>query len=259
MPELVRYDVERGAATVTLDSPDNRNALSRQLVSDLRTAIDRAMADAAVRVLMLTGTGTTFCSGADLKEQLAANQAGGATPPAGSDLPDVIRALRNGPKPVVARVNGHARAGGIGLIAAADIALAPQDAAFAFSEVRVGVVPAIIAVPIMEKVARTAVSELFLSGQAFDARRAADIGLLTRAVPAEQLDAAVAEYVDALRLGSPNALAACKELIRSVSGVPFDQALAWAADFSARLFASEDAREGMAAFLEKRKPRWQEV
>ncbi|MCS7293774.1 MAG: enoyl-CoA hydratase family protein [Chloroflexota bacterium] len=259
MSELVHYQQERGIATVTLDSPENRNALSRRLVAELRAAIERAMAEPSVRAIVLTGTGTTFCSGADLKEQLAANQTGAATGPAGGGVPDVIRLIRNGPKPVVARVNGHARAGGIGLIAAADIAVAPEDATFAFSEVRVGVVPAIIAVPIMEKVGRTAVAELFLSGQTFDARRAAAIGLLTRAVPAAEVDAAVREYVEALLLASPAALAACKELIRTVPGAPFDQALAWAAEFSARMFASEDAREGMAAFLEKRKPRWQEV
>lgn len=259
MSELVHYAEERGIATVTLDSPENRNALSRQLVSELRAALERAMAAPNVRAIVLTGTGTTFCSGADLKEQLAANQAGAPAGPAGGGVPDVLRIIRNGPKPVVARVNGHARAGGIGLVAAADIAVAPEDATFAFSEVRVGVVPAIIAVPIMEKVGKTAVAELFLSGQTFDARRAATIGLVTRAVPAGELDATVREYLDALLLASPSALAACKELLRTLPGIPFDQALAWAAEFSARMFASEDAREGMAAFLEKRKPRWQEV
>lgn len=259
MAELVHYDVTAGVATVTLDSPENRNALSRQLVAELRAALGRAMADPGVRAVVLTGAGTTFCSGADLKEQLAAAGAGAPAGPAGGGVPDVIRTIRYGPKPVLARVNGHARAGGIGLIAAADIAVGIEEATFAFSEVRVGVVPAIIAVPILEKVGRTAVAELFLTGQTFDARRAAAIGLLTRAVPAPELDTVVGEYLEALRLASPAALAACKELIRTVPAAPFDQALAWAAEFSARMFASEDAKEGMAAFLEKRKPRWQEV
>lgn len=259
MSELIHYVVERGVATVTLDSPENRNALSRRLVAELRSALERAMAEPAVRAVVLTGTGTTFCSGADLREQLEENASGGRAGPAGGGVPDVIRLIRNGPKPVVARVNGHARAGGIGLIAAADISVVPDDATFAFSEVRVGVVPAIIAVPIMEKVGRTAVAELFLSGQTFDGRRAAAIGLVTRAVEPSKLDEVVNEYLEALRLASPAALAACKELLRTVPGAPFDQTLAWAAEFSARMFASDDAREGMAAFLEKRKPRWQEV
>ena len=258
MSELVHLSIEHGVATVTLDSPQNRNALSRQLVAELDEALRRAMEDAQVRAIVLTAVGSTFCAGADLKEQLAANERGEAAGPAGGGVPEIIRLIRNGSKPVVARINGHARAGGIGLIAAADIAVAPEEATFAFSEVRVGVVPAIISVPILEKVPYGTVAELFLTGSTFDARRAAAIGLITRAVPAAQLDDAVAEYLDALRLASPAALAACKELLRTVPAMPFDEALTWAAEFSAQLFASDDAREGMAAFLEKRKPRWQE-
>ncbi|GIW15217.1 MAG: enoyl-CoA hydratase [Tepidiforma sp.] len=257
MADLVRYAEDRGIATVTLDSPENRNALSAALVGQLAAALERAFAAETVRGIVLTGSGSVFCSGADLREQLAANEAGQAAGPGGGGLPAIIRMIRSGPKPVVARVNGHARAGGIGLIAAADIAIAPETATFAFSEVRIGVVPAIIAVPIMERVGRTAVSDLFLTGRQFDGTTAAAIGLIARAVPAEELDSAVEECVGALRLASPAALAACKELIRTVPSMAFEQALDWAAAFSARLFQGEDAREGMAAFLEKRKPRWQ--
>ncbi|PFG74903.1 enoyl-CoA hydratase-related protein [Tepidiforma thermophila] len=254
MADLVRYAEDRGIATVTLDSPENRNALSTALVGQLAVALERAFAVETVRAIVLTGSGSVFCSGADLREQLAANEAAG---PGGGGLPAIIRMIRSGPKPVVARVNGHARAGGIGLIAAADIAIAPETATFAFSEVRIGVVPAIIAVPIMERVGRTAASDLFLTGRQFDGTTAASIGLIARAVPAEELDGAVEECVGALRLASPAALAACKELIRTVPAMTFEEALDWAAAFSARLFQGEDAREGMAAFLEKRKPRWQ--
>jgi methylglutaconyl-CoA hydratase len=251
--ELVHHRVAGGVATVTLDSPSNRNALSRALLGQLVDALDRAGADPAVRVLVLTGADPAFCSGADLAEQRARNQAG---EPTGFPLPEVLRRLWRSHKPVICRVNGAARAGGIGLIGACDIAVARERASFAFSEVRVGVVPAVIAPTCLPKLAPRAAAEYMLTGEVFDARRAVGIGLLKSAVPDEELDAEVARYVEALLRGGPEALARTKEVLRDLPGLDFDVALDRMQQLSRERFASAEALEGMRAFAEKRAPSW---
>jgi len=240
--EVVRLDVERNVATVTLDSPANRNALSRTLLEQLDARLRDALADDAVRVLVLSHTGSVFCSGADLKEPPG--------PDAPVSLPDVLNLLWTAPKPVVARVGGHARAGGIGLLAACDVAVAARDATFAFSEVRLGVVPAIISLVTLPRLGHARALELYLTGDTFDGARAAEIGLV--AAVADDVDATVGDYVDKLRLGAPGALAATKRLLRA----PLD--FAELERLSLQAFAGEEAREGMAAFAEKRAPRWAE-
>lgn len=255
--ELVHLEIARGVATITLDSPANRNALSRQLVSELHNHLENAIADASSRVVVLTGTGTVFCSGADLKEQRTANESGGnQSGPSG--LPEILTTIWESPKPVIARVNGPARAGGLGLIAACDIAIAAETANFALSEVRIGVIPAIISVVLLPKLGLTTAMELFLTGDTFDARRAVEIGLLTAVSPAGELDATVARYVDSLRQGAPTALAGAKELVREVPSLPMQDAFREMSRRSAEYFASDEAREGMTAFAEKRPPRWAE-
>jgi methylglutaconyl-CoA hydratase len=240
--ELVRLDVERNVATVTLDSPANRNALSRTLLEQLDARLRDALADDAVRVLVLSHTGPVFCSGADLKDPPGSGAA--------VSLPDVLNLLWTAPKPVVARVGGHARAGGIGLLAACDVAVAARDATFAFSEVRLGVVPAIISLVTLPRLGHARALELFLTGDTFDGARAAEIGLV--AAVADDVDATVGEYVDKLRLGAPGALAATKRLLRA----PLD--FGELERLSLETFAGEEAREGMAAFAEKRPARWAE-
>jgi len=255
--ELVHLDIVGGVATITLDSPANRNALSRRLVSDLRGHLDTALADARARVIVLTGTGTVFCSGADLKEQRTANESSETTLK-NAGLPGILLDMWNSPKPVLGRINGHARAGGLGLIGACDLVVAVEDATFGFSEVRIGVAPAIISVVLLPKIGITRGMELFLTGETFDARASVAMGMVNAAVPALDLDAAVNRYVDSLLKGGPIALGACKRLVREVPGRPLEEAFDWAADFSASLFASEEGREGMTAFAEKRPPRWQQ-
>src|SRR5690606_3780786 len=159
MTELVHRNVEDGVATVTLDSPRNRNALSARLLADLDAHLKAALADDAVRVIVLTGTGPVFCSGADLKEQRDPDSA-----PVTASMPDVLTMIWESPKPVVCRLNGTARAGGIGLVTACDFAIAPDTATFAFSEVRLGVVPAMIAVPVLRRVNPRAAAEYFMTG-----------------------------------------------------------------------------------------------
>jgi methylglutaconyl-CoA hydratase len=252
--ELVHYEVAGGVATVTLDSPANRNALSSALLGQLVAALDRAVADAAVRVLVLTGAGPAFCSGADLAEQRARNQSGQSA--GGFPLPEVLRRLWRSPKPVLGRVNGAARAGGIGLVGACDIAIACERATFAFSEVRVGVVPAIIAATCLPRLAPRAAAEYLLTGEVFDAGRAVEIGLVNRAVADDELDAEVARYAGMLGRGGPEALARTKEVLRELPGLDFDTALERMEALSRDRFASAEALEGMLAFAEKRPPSW---
>ncbi len=258
MPDaLVHLARERGVATITLDSRHNRNALSRQLVGELKAHLDAALADDGVRVIVLEATGPVFCAGADLKEARSRNeeQKGGG----GNTFVEILSDVWHSPKPVVARVQGAARAGGIGLIAACDISIAVEEASFGFSEVRIGVAPAIISVVVLPKIGITRGMEYFLTGNVFDARAAAGMGLITRAVAVEELDATVAEYVEALRAGGPIALGACKRLVREVPGLTLGDGFAMMAPFSAELFASEEAREGLSAFAEKRQPGWMET
>jgi methylglutaconyl-CoA hydratase len=246
----VRAERSGPVATITLDSPANANALSSGLVGQLRAELDGALADPAVRVIVLTGAGRVFCSGADLTEALT-----GPATTAGL-LPGVIGALWESTKPVVCRVNGSARAGGIGLVAACDIAIAPVTATFAFSEVRIGVAPAIISVPCLRRMPSRAAAEYFLTGETFDAARAVAIGLLTRAVPVEDLDGEVERYVAMLLRGAPGALGATKKLLSEVPAASFEDGLKRMSELSARLFAGAEAREGMTAFAEKRDPAW---
>lgn len=254
MSELVHYEVVGGIGRITLDSPDNRNALSRQLTGELASHLNAAIADRAVRVVVLTATGTVFCSGADLKEQREANATGGSTGP--TSVAPILETIWNSPKPVVGRINGAARAGGVGLVAACDIAVGAETATFAVNEVRIGVIPAIISVVLLRKIALTTAMELFLTGATFDGKRAAELGLLNRAVPLETLDESVEEFLGALWLGAPAALAAAKRLVREVPAMNVHQGFEAMASLSARFFASPEALEGMTAFAEKRPPSW---
>ncbi|HEV7654027.1 MAG TPA: enoyl-CoA hydratase-related protein [Mycobacteriales bacterium] len=248
MTELVHFSVSGGVATLTLDSPPNRNALSAALMEQLSSGLAAAVAEDAVRVIVLTHTGRVFCSGADLKGTAAAQQAGDM--PIAS-VPHLLTALAQSPKPVIARIGGPARAGGIGLIAACDIALAARSATFAFTEVRLGVVPAVISIPVLPLLQPQAARELFLTGEVFDATRAAEIGLLTRVVEDADLDAEVARYAEMLALGAPGALAAAKDLLAH----PSTDYAAMSA-LSADRFAGPEGREGVAAFTQKRRPSW---
>lgn len=251
--QLVRVATARGVATLTLDSPHNRNALSSVLIAQLLAAIEAAVDDPAVRVIVLSHTGPVFCSGADLKETAAAFSSGQV--PAGR-LGEVLAAVRESPKPVLARVAGPARAGGLGLIAAADLAVCAEESTFAFSEVRIGVIPAVISAVVLPRLTSRAADELYLTGEVFDGRRAAEIGLVTRAVPAADLDATVERYTSALVRGAPGALAGAKELLRRTPAATLSEDLATLTDLSVRYFRSPEGVEGITAFREKRDPTW---
>ncbi|KAA9158611.1 enoyl-CoA hydratase family protein [Amycolatopsis acidicola] len=250
--ELVHYSVASGAATITLDSPHNRNALSAQLRRELRACLARAKDDEAVRVIVLTHTGQVFCSGMDLKEARGA----GSEDQGVNEFPEILDQIWTSPKPVVTRLTGPARAGGVGMVAASDIVVAAREATFAFTEVRIGVVPAVISLVVLPRIAPRAAQELLLTGEVFGADRAAEIGLITAAVDAEKLDDEVQRYVRSLTLGGPTALAATKELLASPRQPTPSAGFAAMNALSARFFASEEGQEGITAFAQKRKPNW---
>ncbi|WP_328466435.1 enoyl-CoA hydratase-related protein [Actinoplanes sp. NBC_00393] len=239
--------------TLTLDNPASRNALSTAVLRGLLDDLAAAAADPACRVVVLTHTGPVFCSGVDLKETAAARP--GDKLPA-EMLADVLAALWEFPKPVVARIGGAARAGGLGLIGAADIAVCTTDATFAFTEVRLGVIPAVISSTVLPRLSPRAAAELYLTGDVFDGPRAAEIGLVTAAVAAEDLDGTVSRYCASLIRGGPLALAGTKQLLRRTRKEPIRAELVDLAERSAGYFKSAEGREGVAAVREKRDPSW---
>ena len=250
--DLVRYDVVSGVATITLDSPTNRNALSQALMSGLAAGLAAARDDAAVRVIVLTHSGRVFCSGMDLTEARGSGAAGMGV----HDLPNILQTIWDSPKPVVARIAGPARAGGVGLIAACDLAVCTRSATFAFTEVRLGIVPAVISVTVLPRLTPRAAHELFLTGAVFDGIRAAEIGLVNAAVNDDELDPAIAAYVGDLVKGGPIALGAAKALLRRKPATTMTEDFAELLETSAQFFASDEGQEGIRAFGEKRLPRW---
>ena len=249
---LVKTAFLRGVLTLTLSDVANRNALSLQLVSDLLEAIDAAEADPQVRVVVLTNEGGVFCAGADLRQQ----SAGSAAPLKRASMPELFSRFRNSPKPWVGRLAGHCVAGGMGLAAAMDISVAADDIKFGFTEVRIGVSPAMISVVCLPKMRAADARAAFLRGNRFGAAEAVRLGLINTAVPREHLDAEVAQVVDDLLRGGPQALAATKQVLNQVPQMNYDDASVWTGELSARLFKSDEGREGMAAYLGKRDAAW---
>ncbi len=249
-PLVGTYLDDRGVFTITLQDDAKRNALSQALVAELVAAMDRVDTDDAVRVAVITNTGSVFCAGADLTEKRSSDVAERTDPLA------LFRRIQKSPKPWVGRIAGHAVAGGTGLAAALDISVAHSDAKFGFTEVRLGIAPAIISVICLPKMRPADASSAFLRGNRFNGTEAARLGLITTAVDPAELDAEVNAIVDDLLLGGPLALAAAKDVLQRVPQMHPDEAFPWAAARSAELFESEEAAEGMAAYLEKRPPRW---
>ena len=251
----MRYEVVDGVATLTLDKPDARNVLDADTMAALSDGLIRAGDDPNVRVVVLAAEGRAFCAGADLKGASTAD-AESFTAQGPMALVAVLENLLDCPKPTIAKVEGHVAGGGNGLVAACDFAVASEDVHFAFSEVRVGVAPAVISVVCLDRMNRRDGIELLLLGERVPAARVAQAGLINKAVPADEVDAVVAAYVDALAKGGPQALAATKNLLRKVPGMPRTEAFAWTAEVSAHLFNSDEARAGMMAFLSKQAAPW---
>ncbi|MEU6894036.1 enoyl-CoA hydratase family protein [Streptomyces sp. NPDC046557] len=243
MAPLVHAGQATGITTLTLDSPGNRNALSADLVGELRAALTEAAGDPTVRAVVLTHTGTTFCSGADLK-----------SPCDPADFLALLREIAEHPKPVVGRVTGHVRAGGLGLLGACDIAAAGPRSTYAFTETHLGVVPAVISAPLLPRLDPRAAARYFLTAEAFDAAEAARIGLLT--LHGEDVDEALAPVLVGLRKAGPEALAATKRLLTAPVRAALAEDGAALTELSARHFASAEAREGITARFERRDTSW---
>jgi methylglutaconyl-CoA hydratase len=250
LSDVVGYQASAGVATLTLDQQESRNALTPEVLEGLGEGLDTALADRSVRVVVLTNRGPAFCAGADLSGR--SNPA--VKPRVG--LEDVLTTMLQSPKPVVGRVAGHCMGGGVGLAAACDLSVAHSGVRFGFTEVRIGVAPAIISVVCLPKLRRGDALELFLTGERISAARAAEVGLITSEVPEEALDATVADLVGKLTAGGPGALAAAKKLVFEIPGMDREEAFASTSELSRSLFASDEATEGMAAFRDRRPPSW---
>jgi enoyl-CoA hydratase/carnithine racemase len=249
MSDAVLYSLEKGVATLTLNRPDNRNALSIELLNALGDRLSEAMGSDDVRVIVLTNEGNTFCAGANLRGEPTDEKSR-------FGLVEIFELMLDGPKPIVGHIAGHCMGGGVGLAAACDISIASEDVQFGFTEVRIGVAPAIISVVVLPKMRRADALELFLSGERISASRAAEVGLINQTAPANHVDDAVKEMVDKLILGGPNALAAAKSMVYRVPSMERTEAFKRMAKLSAELFGSDEARLGMTARREKSQPEW---
>ncbi len=253
--------VSGGVAHVALNRPDKRNALDRATIGALSAALAQCAADAGVRMVQLTGAGNVFCAGADLAEMQAQAQASEAENLANAqNLAQVLGALNSFPKPTLARVNGDGYGGALGLIAACDIVVAVQSAKFAFTEVRLGIIPAVVSPFVLGKIGESAARRYFLSAETMSAATLKDIGLVHETVPAEGLDAACGAIIESVLKGAPGAQAAAKALIRDAkapAGARSAASLEMAARL-ARLRVQAEAQEGFAAFFAKRKANWRQ-
>jgi enoyl-CoA hydratase len=251
MSEFVHYGVGDQVATLTLDSPHNRNALSRQLLAELTGRLADAVADPSVRAVVITHTGRVFCAGADLAEAGSQSMAGATTAVMG-----LLTAIVAAEKPVLARITGHVRAGGMGIVGACDLALATETASFAFTEARIGVAPAMISLTTQDLLTPRAAARYYQTGATFGAEEAARAGLITIATRSENLDAELGRLLGEIRETSPQGAAETKRLLTRGRRQRLAEESAAMAELSARLFASAEAQEGIHAFLEKRPPAW---
>ncbi|MBW4077278.1 MAG: enoyl-CoA hydratase [Acidobacteria bacterium] len=251
---VVDVAIAHGVMTITLDDVDRRNALSQQLLREFLDAIDGAEGDPAVRAVVVTNQGTVFCAGANLAERSSPPGTDVASAPV--DLSTLLARISRSPLPFVGRINGHCVAGGVGLAAVMDISVAVDSALFGFTEVRVGVAPAMISVVCLPKMRLGDARAAFLRGQRFSATEAERLGLINQVTSSDDLDAAITAIVNDLLSGEPGALSAAKLLTNTVPGMAHEDAFDWTTTLSAHLFASDEAREGMTAFLEKRPASW---
>ena len=251
--EATEFEITDGAAWIRLNRPEARNALSAALINEVYHLLQAANDNPDVRCIVITGKGPAFCAGADLKNppgQVVDGQSRAIA------YPDVLSSIMDSPKPVIAAINGAAFAGGLGLVGAADIVVTVEDVQFSFSEVRIGVIPAVISVVCLPKLGTHHGMKLFLTGERFTGAQAVEMGFAHRAVPAGDLADTVQEEIDAINLGGPIAVQEAKKLVRRVSQLSIEGGFAETGPWSRSLFESQEGQEGIAAFREKRKPDW---
>ncbi len=255
--ETITFAVENSIGYVTLNRPEVHNAFNSKMINELISVFNEIKAKNDIRVVVLSGSGKSFCAGADLnwlrqikdftydenlKESL--------------ELADMLYLIYSSPKPTIARVQGAAIGGGTGLVAVCDIAIATADAKFSFSEVKLGLIPACISPYVIRKCGEGRCREFFLSGERLTAEKALNAGLINRVVPSGEIDNALEEVILHLLTSGPEAIKMCKELLSNVPQISFDEVKRYTAEVIARMRVSKEAQEGMSAFLEKRRPRW---
>jgi methylglutaconyl-CoA hydratase len=255
----ISYSFQDKIATVTLNRPEIHNAFNEVMIAELTGIFTSISEDESVRVAVLTGAGKSFSAGADLNwMKKMINYSYEQNLDDSLKLADLFYLMYSLPKPIIARVNGAAIGGGAGLVAVCDIAIAAESAKFSLSEVKLGLVPACISPYVIRKVGEGRCREFFLTGERLTAQRALAAGLVNQVVSPEELDKAVREKADLLITSGPKALAMCKELLKNVPGMNFEEAKTYTADMIARMRIGEEGQEGMNAFLQKRKPKWTE-
>jgi methylglutaconyl-CoA hydratase len=248
---------EGAVLRLTMNRPQVHNAFNSEMIRELAAAFGEAKKDPDVRLVILTGAGESFCAGADLnwmreiirysyEQNLRESR----------ELAELMHSIYTLPKPTIARINGAVIGGGTGLFSACDIVIASDKAKFGLSEVKIGLVPAAIGPYVIRRIGESAARELFLTGERFDAQRALAIGLVNKVVPHDALDEKVAEVVRLLLGSGPEAIARCKELLQKVPAMGLEEAKDYTAEMIAGLRVSPEGQEGMSAFLEKRKPKW---
>ncbi len=254
-PPYVRYEVDGAFATITLDSPHNRNAISLRLLDELRSALRSSAADPAVRAVVLTHTGGTFSAGGDLSEAGSS----GRNPAellqeSTRNMASLLREIVSHPKPVIAKIDGHVRAGGMGIVCACDLAVAGPKSTFALTEARIGVAISIISLTVLNRLSARAASRYVLTSETFGPAEAEANGLIT--IAAQETSDAVAGLLEQFGKASPQGLAESKRLLTRELLAAFDTHADDLAALSARLFVSDEGREGITAFLQRRQPSW---
>jgi methylglutaconyl-CoA hydratase len=257
--ETIIYSREGKIARIWLNRPDVHNAFNAVMIRELADAFHKAADDQAVRVVVFSGRGKSFCAGADLNwMREIIRYSFERNLEESLEIADLHYSIYSLPKPTIARVNGAAIGGGTGFLSACDIVVASEEARFGLSEVKIGLVPAAISPYVLRRIGENKARQYFLTGERFDARRALEIGLVNAVVPSDKLDDKIEEITGLLLSSGPEALASCKELLRRVPGMSFEEAKSYTARMIAELRISREGQEGMAAFLEKRKPKWAE-
>ncbi len=253
----LHYSFQDKIATITLRRPEVRNALNTQLIQELTMAITELSADERLHALVLTGEGSSFCAGADIsmmKESITFSAEQNLQD--AQQLADLLQAINTFPCAVVGRVNGATIGGGVGLVAACDIVIAASNTRFAFSEVKLGIAPAVISPYVIRKIGETNARALFVTGERFSAERAHTMGLVHSVVPPAALDDALQKALHELVSSAPRAIRACKALALTVDHLSYESARRYTTETIAQLRVSEEGQEGLSAFLEKREPRW---
>jgi len=255
--QTILFSRKEKVGRISLNRPEVHNAFNATMIRELAGAFDESQKDESVRVVVLTGAGESFCAGADLNwMREIIHYSFEQNLKESMEVAELMHKIYTLPKPTIARVNGTTIGGGNGLFSACDIAIASERAKFGLSEVKIGLVPAAISPYVIRRIGESAAHELFLTGERFDARRALEIRLVNKVVPREELDEKVNDVIRLLLSSGPEAMASCKELLHKVPAMTVAEAKAYTAEMIARLRVSQEGQEGMAAFLEKRKPKW---